>query len=270
MESLGIVVGVAVAVGIGLYIRLRSAPTALRMRSALIGVAVAAVVAAAAVYGPRLLSGANDTARADQALAEARTLPLVGLVLDDVPGAEARLRTALQEEIRNPTTKGPPRPLVVMSELRAAHIVPALKASDAADAMAVLAARNALLRYLHSVDLATCRELALTGIQRGDKLDPAGQKLLRDMLAAMEKAYRSGRAAIAASSAASRPVPADADIRTLLAEAGLTDADFEKLQSLARLSNEDACNLAIKLNQAPEKLPEDKRAPLARYLAAAQ
>lgn len=270
MESLGIIVGAAVAVGIGLYFRHRTAPSAQRTRSVLIGVVAAAVAAAIALYGSRFLSGTDDAARADQALAEARALPLVGFVLDDVPGAEARLRTALQEEIRNPTTQGPQRPLAVMSDLRASHIVPALKASDAADAMAVLAARNALMRYLRGVDLATCRELALTGIQRGDKLDAAGQKLLRDMLTAMEKAYRSGRAAIVASSAASRPVPPDAEIRTLLTEAGLTDTDFDKLQRLARLSNEEACDLAIKLNEAPGKLSADKSGPLARYLAAAQ
>ncbi len=51
-------------------------------------------------------------------------LPLVGLVLADVPDAETRLRASLREELRNPTTQGAPRPLVLVSELRTAHIVP--------------------------------------------------------------------------------------------------------------------------------------------------
>lgn len=62
----------------------------------------------------------------------------------------------------------------------------------------------------------------------------------------------------------------DADVAVVLGEAGLTPADFEKLRTLQRLSNEEACDLGIKLNEAPGKLPADKAGSLARYLAAAQ
>jgi hypothetical protein len=270
VEDLGIIIVVAAAVGVAVWLHGRNTGLTRRTLNTVIGLIVGGGAAAAVVYGFQSPSGSRDDARADQALAEARSLPLVGLVLDDIPGAEARLRKALRDEIRNPTTQGPPRPLAVMSELRATYIVPALKASDDADAASVLAIRNTLMHHLRSVDLATCRELALTGIQRGDKLDERGQKLMRDLLAAIEKAYRSGRAAIANSSAATRPVPADSEVGKLLTEAGLTTADFDKLQKLTRLSNEEACDLAIKLNEAPSKLPADKSGPLARYLAAAQ
>ena len=81
-----------------------------------------------------------------------------------------------------------------MSELRTTHIVPALKAADETSAAAAIDARAALLKHLKSTDLVVCKEFAVTGIQRSDKLDPAGQKLMSDLLAALEKAYRSGRA----------------------------------------------------------------------------
>jgi len=65
-------------------------------------------------------------------------------------------------------------------------------------------------------------------------------------------------------------VPNDTEARTLLVEAGLTPADFEKLQNLAKLSAEEACELGIRLNGTPSKLPADRAGGLARYLAAAQ
>ena len=270
MENLGIIVGIAVAVAVATYYGRRNAPRTQRARSSLIALVVAAVAAAAAVYGLRALSGGDEVAQADQALAEARALPMVGLVLDDVPGTEARLRAALREEIRSPTTDGPSRPLVLMSELRASHIVPALKASDDASALAVIGARVALLRYLQGANQAACQEFALVGIQRSDRLDEAGQKSLRGMLTALEAAYRSGRTAIAAGGAPARTTPSDTEAGALLDEAGFKATDLDKLRRLTRLSPGEACELAIKLNEAPAKLPADKSGPLARYLAAAQ
>ena len=62
-----------------------------------IGLVVAGVAAAAAMYGLKAVQDSGeDTAAVDQAMASARALPMVGLVLDDVPGAQ-----------RNPVTGGP-------------------------------------------------------------------------------------------------------------------------------------------------------------------
>ncbi len=266
MEQIAVVFVVALAAGAALYLFGRTVSSRQRLIRSLAAAVAGAVAAAGAVYGLQALTG-DDTQMVDNAMTEARTLPLVGLVLADVPDAETRLRASLREELRNPTTQGPPRPLVLMSELRAKHIVPALRAADAAEG--VLAARIALMRHLAGTNVAACRELALIGIQRADRLDAQGQKLMRDMLTAMEKAYRTGRAALS-SGAAQPPVPNDTEARTLLVEAGLASSDFEKLQNLAKLSNEEACELGIRLNGAPGKLPPDRAGGLARYLAAAQ
>lgn len=268
MEKIAIVVVITVAVAAIVYLFGRARPTTQRLQRTAVAAVAAAIAGGGTVYGLERLTG-NDAQLVDQAVTEARALPLVGLVLDDVPDAETRLRQALSEEMRNPTTQGPPRPLTLMAELRASHIVPALRATDAADAEAVLAARLALMRHLKSVDVATCRELALIGIQRGEKLDDMAQKLMREMLAAMEKAYRAGRAALKAGGAPPQ-TPSDAQAAVLLGEAGMTPADFDKLRTLARLSPGDACDIGIKLNETPAKLPADKAGPLARYLAAAQ
>lgn len=269
MEKIAVIVVVALAAGAALYLFGRTASSRQRLTRSVAAAIAGALAAAGAVYGLEALTG-DDTQMVDNAMVEARTLPLVGLVLADVPDAEPRLRASLREEIRNPTATGAPRPLVLMSELRATHIVPALKAADAADAEGVLAARIALMRHLRGTNVQACRELALIGIQHADRLDAQGQKLMREMLTAMEKAYRSGRAAMKANATAQLPVPNDTEARALLAEAGLTPADFERLQNLAKLSGEEACELGIKLNGTPSRLPPDKAGGLARYLAAAQ
>ena len=192
---------------------------------------------------------------------------MVGVVLDDVPGSENRLRAALKEELHRPTSEGVPRPVKLMRELRTDYVVPALRAADAPSAAAAIEARAALLRHLKSNDLMLCKEFALTGIQHAERLDAAGQKLMRDVLAALEKAYRSGRAAKPDEPPA---VVSDSEARTLLTEAGFTRDDFEQLGHLPRLNNEDACIIALKFNDAPAKLAAEKRAPLMRYMLTVQ
>ena len=269
MEKWAVIVGIAVAVAVVVFLRERHASQAQRRHAAVIGLAVAAV-AAAVVYGlAALQEGGEETAVVDQAIAKARGLPLVGVVLDDVPGSQGLLAAAVKEEIRQPTTEGVSRPMKLMRALRTEYVVPALMATDEASAAATIDARAALLKHLQRSDLVVCKEFALTGIQRSDKLDATGQKLLRDLLAALEKAYRSGRAA-KAGGAPPPAVASDAEARALLAEAGFTADDFDRLARLMRLSNEEACDIALKFNDAPAKLPADKRGLLMRYLLTVQ
>jgi hypothetical protein len=264
VENLGVIIGIAVAVALAVFFANRRAAQPQRLQAAAIGLVVAGVAAAAATYGLQAVQGGEDTAAVDQAMASARALPMVALVLDDVPGAQDRLREALREEIRQPTTQGPSRPFKLMSELRASHIVPALKAADEASVAAAIDARIALLKHLKSTDLVVCKEFAVTGIPRSDKLDPTSQKLMSDLLAALEKAYRSGRAGKAAGT--SLPVVAsDAEAHTLLTEAGFQAADFDRLKRLARLSVEEVCDMALKVNDASQKVSADKRGALMRY-----
>lgn len=267
VENVAVIAATTLAVAAIAYFFGRRLTKAIQTRRTLIAGFSAAVAASVAIIGVRAFV-TDDSKLIDKTVDEARALPLVGLVLDDVPGAEKRLRTSLREELRNPTTQGAPRPLLLMAELRSSHIVPALRASDAADARAVLDARVALMRHLRSTDIASCRELTLVGLHHPGKLDPKGQALMREMLASMEKAYRTGRAALQRGAMPSSP--SNAEAAALLSEAGLTVDDFERLANLALQSAEEACDLGIKLNEASRQLPAEKAAPLARYLAAAQ
>jgi hypothetical protein len=233
-----------------------------------IGLALAAVAALVLII-MKQREAAEETATLDRAIASARATPMVGVVLDDVPGAADRLRAALEEERRQPTTRGVPRPLAFMGELRANHVVPALKATDEKSAAVVLAAREAMLRHLQKTDLALCKEFAVTGIQHAERLDETGQVLLRDTLSALEQAYRAGRAA-RARGATPAAVASEAQAHDLLVEAGFQPADFDRLGRLPGLSNDEACEVAIRFNDAPARLPPDKRAALTRYILTVQ
>jgi hypothetical protein len=265
-----VVVGVAGVVAIVVFLRARELDRPQRLRSAAIGFAMAAIATGLVVYVVQMLrSSDEDSAVIDQAVASAHALPMVGVVLDDVPGSQQRLREALKEEMHRPTTEGVSRPLKLMRELRADYVVPALRAADEDSAAAAIKARSALLKHLQTTDLPVCKEFALTGIQQTERLDGTGQKLLRDVLAALERAYRSGRSVKSTDSAPPRVV-SDAEAHQLLAEAGFTAEEFDKLAHLSRLSEQDACTIALRFNEAPWKVAAEKRGPMMRYLLTVQ
>ena len=70
MEKLGVIIGIAVAVAIVVFLRDRRAAQGQRLRAAAIGLVVAGVAAAAAVYGlAAMRENGEETASVDQAMA---------------------------------------------------------------------------------------------------------------------------------------------------------------------------------------------------------
>jgi hypothetical protein len=203
----------------------------------------------------------KSNSQTETTLAEMRALPLVGAMIADNPDAEARLKAAIQEEINNPSADGTTRPLALIADLRRQYILPALKASDDASAMAAVAARAALAAHLQKASPPACREFAAGGIQRPDRLDGEGQRLFRNVLQALETAYRNGRA-----NGKPLPMPSRAEILDLLRDAGFQKVDFDRLNAFASLSNEVACEIELKVDQVPPKLPADKRGAFARFV----
>jgi hypothetical protein len=226
-------------------------------RIVLIAVAAAAVVAA--TIGGWIVARPSDT---DRAMAELRSLPLVGLVMTDVPDIEARLRAGIDEELRKPTQQGPSRTFLLVSEIRRNYIGPALAAADDASADAVMTARAELVRHLQQTDPPICREFSGEGIRRIDRLDSTGQRLFRNVLSAMEAAYRNGRAA----GAKPRPVASDKEFVAMLGEAGFTPEDFHKLDNHHAISDAEVCALELRIDTAPARLGADKRGAFSRYM----
>ena len=259
-------VGLAVALGLGLW-RRRALRRQSPARGALeIGIVMLVAIAAGALTHRLLPAGGAAAHDVDSTMAALKRSPLIRLVIADVPGTEQRLRTALEEDERNPVPQGATRALATIGELRARHIVPALKAADDTSALAAVAARLAFVRHLQARDLGTCRTFALVGLQRPDLLDARGQELFEATLKALEDAYRNGRDA----KFVARRTPDGTEFNALLAEAGFQSVDIEKLGKLAELPEAEACGLAARFNAAPTRLASDKGGALARHLLANQ
>jgi hypothetical protein len=203
----------------------------------------------------------SSNSPAANALAELRSLPLVGAMMADNPAAEARMKAAIQEELANPTQGGTTRPLALIADLRRQYVLPALRGADDASVLAAVAARAALASYLQKANPPACREFAAGGIQQPDRLDGEGRRLFRNVLQALETAYRNGRA-----SGKAMPIASRAEILDMLREAGFQKIDFDRLNAFPMLSNDIACEVELKVDQVPPKLPADKRGAFARFV----
>lgn len=232
----------------------------MKRNSTIVLVLVAGVVAVAlAVWAVRSFTGSADT---EQAMAAYRAQPLVGQVLADNPAIAAKLRGAIEEDQRHPQA-GQSRVFDTIAKLRQTVIAPTVAAADDAGALAVMKARIALVNYLQKHDIVACRQFAAEGIQDITRLDDEGQQLFRATLAAMEAAYRNGKA-----NGGKGALPSAEEFHAMLQTAGFTDDDFAKLRDAAKLTDTDFCILELKIDEAPDKLPDDKRGPFARFVIA--
>lgn len=223
------------------------------------GLLTAVILLALVGTGWALIRGRSPV---DSTLDTIRRMPLIGLVVADDPDVESRMRAAIEEEARNPTTLGGlSRPYALVADLRRHYVLPALRAADDATAVAAVAARAALVRHLRRVDVAACRGFSVGALQRPDSLDPEGRRLFGLWQQAVEAAYRSGKA-----TAQPRPLPTRPEIVELLKQAGFQKVDFDRLNAFRHLSNEASCDIELLVDSVPPSLPADKQGPFARYM----
>jgi len=182
-------------------------------------------------------------------------------VMADNPAAEGRMRAAIEEEMRNPTQSGPSRPFLLMTELRQQYVVPALRGADDASVLAALAARADFARTLRRADPAACRQFAAGALLRPDLLDAEGRRLFDMVLGSLEAAWRNGKVR-----GRPQPVLTREELVTSLQQADFTPADFDRLNAFQTLSNEESCDLEIKLDTAVVMLPRDKQGAFARAI----
>jgi hypothetical protein len=224
------------------------------------GIGLVVIVTAAAVaWGAWRLGG--GVGPVDQALDEVRRLPLIGPVMADNPTAESRMRAAIEEELRSPTQSGPSRPFILMTELRQQYVVPSLRGADDASALAALAARADFARYLRRDDPAACRQFALGALLRPDLLDAEGRRLFDMVLGSLEAAWRNGKVR-----GQPQPVLTREELLASLRQADFTPGDFDRLNTFQTLSNEEACDLEIKLDSTVVMLPPGKQGAFARAI----
>jgi hypothetical protein len=219
---------------------------------------LAAIVLVAIVWGGwTLIRGKSEV---DTALDQIRRVPLIGPVMAENSSVESRMRSAIEEELKNPTRTGLSRPFSLVAEIRRQYIVPSLRAADDASALAAVAARAALVGHLRRTDTAACRQMALGALQRPDLLDTEGQRLFAEVLQTLEAAWRNGKAG------KPQPVLNREEVVAVLQQGGFTKADFDRLAAFATLSNEVSCDVELKVDSMPPQLPADKRGAFARYI----
>ena len=265
MDSIGIVVGVAVAVAVGVLFRRKGRPASpLGRAGQLVGIMLAAGLAAAvASLGIAYLRyelGGPATADIDRALQATRELPLVGLVMAEHPDVEAKLRAAIEEDVRHPIP-GASRANRAGGEMRDQYIIPTLRKADDASVLAAIAGQESLMRHMQAADVRLCRDVGLSGLRDPTRLDAEGQSLFRKALALQEDAYRSGKGAATAPRRLT-----DAELAAVLERAGFGAEDFKQLGNMDKLPYPKACAATVKLYGAPAKLPPPEGAQLSRWL----
>ncbi len=199
----------------------------------------------------------------DRAVADFKATPLVGLAIADNPDAEKAIRQALADDQRQPVAPGvPSRATYAIGSVSRDYIRPMLAAADDASVIAVMGARFALATQLRKDDPQTCRDFAMNAAQRVERFSPEGRALFNDYIVKMEAAYRSGR------STKGKPMPmaTPPEIVQMLGQTGFTRDDLDALNRFASLPSLRACDIDLKIDGAPPRLPPEKRAPFARFV----
>ncbi len=263
---LGAVIGVAVAVVLG---RRKIAGTGRQSpgRIALIVLAAAGAAAIGAFAASFVLSrvggdgAVSRQATIERAMAEIKATPLIGLVAAEHPEVDQQFRRAIEAEMQSPDNNR--RTFEAGAAARQRYVLPALRAADDATALRAVKAMETFALYLQKKDVATCRAFGLEGIRNPAALDREGGRLFRDVMAAQEDAYRSGKGKTPAT-----PPLTDQEGARLLIAGGVSPADFDALQKADRLPPAEMCAITVKLYAAPSIVPASEGGKLARYLLA--
>lgn len=223
-----------------------------------------ALIGALAGVGREFANVGLNVRSTENALASIREVPLVGLVLQDYPEAEARVRDAVERDRRAPHRSGPSEVVLTVRELSRQYIVPMLRRASDESIMDVARTRAELAGHLQESGPSECRSFILTSIERVELLPAEARRLFDQALQVMQAAYRSGRSGSRQTDA----VIDDERAGAILVEAGFEDADFDRLEKLYTLSAPEVCELGTRLLRAPSLVPRKQGADLARYLAA--
>jgi hypothetical protein len=226
------------------------------------GIVIAAGAAAGHVGFDSVDGWLSDSTPVDRALADIQGSPLLGPVIKEFPEAQAKLRTAIAQDLRNPPKNAPSQTFLASLEIRRAYIVPALRRASDEAILTVSAAQADLVKRLRVSNLPTCRAFLLTGIEHPDRLGRDERQSFDRLLKVTEQAYLSGRSGARPSDS----IIGDERAAQLLKVVGFNLSDFKRIQQLSSLGAADVCGYGLRLTQAPASMRPVLNADLARYL----
>lgn len=203
--------------------------------------------------------------RADAGFREMMSLPLIGLLIREVPAARSQIETAIDQYARanDPQTSkvALTRAREVVASLRKEHVPVALKRAPDIDIVRIWRAQGSVAEYLLQTDLGRCREYSEYGIRDINSLDQRGRVLFTEALKTTEVAFLSGRI-----SNTEYPVFHADEAALLFAEFGFTSADFDVLADTAKHTDHEVCATMNKMYAGVLSLPEDKAVQLMRTI----
>jgi hypothetical protein len=222
----------------------------------------AGLASAVAAWGADQLMGrAPAIDRIDTIVADIRTTPLVGLLLEDVPDAEEELREALSRDLADGRSQDEINRTAFDfgRRLVAEHSRDALLAAGDELILEVWEASRELVLWLARSEAERCSEplgQALADL----KADETFLELTARNLSAMERAYLDGRGV----------PPRDLiELETLAAlmieHLGFTGREFDVLADPLSATAQEQCEVGLLVWTPLDRLPEALRAPYARY-----
>ncbi len=239
------------------------APVGIPKRNVVLVAIIAVLLAAATGLVLTIQLESVPLSPLEQVIVNLRATPLIGQAIKDNPQAEKEIREAMLEDQREPVAPGvPARAFYAVGAVSRDYIRPMLAAADDKTVIAVMAARFALATQLRKDDPQSCRDFAMNGVQPVSQLTPEARALFNDFLAKMETAYRSGRSNGGKPQAMATPP----EMIQMLTETGFSNDDLEGLNRFAALPSLRACDIDLKIDGAPPKLPPDKQAAFSRFV----
>ena len=239
------------------------APLRIPKRNVVLVAIIAILLAAAAGLMLTIQLEIVPLSPGEQVIVNLRATPLIGQAIKDNPEAEKSIREAMLEDQREPVAPGvPARAFYAVGAVSRDYIRPMLAAANDTTVIAVMAARFALATQLRKDDPQSCRDFAMNGVQPVSQLTPDGRALFNDFLAKMEAAYRNGRS----NGGKPQPMATPPEMVQMLTQTGFTNDDLEALNRFAALPSLRACDIDLKIDGAPARLPADKQAAFSRFV----
>lgn len=256
---IGIVLGIALASWLQ---RRRGDQKASRLRNlaeTVLIAGVAGIAAFSARYGVRHLEAYFRTdSYIDRSLAQAKKLPLIRRLIEDVPGAEQTIREALKQDRGAGSSDAS---FKAIASLRTQYAMPAFRAADDQKILAMWQANGRVMRWLAENDVPRCAEFFSRGLQEPDKLGSEFMVHFNNLLVATEVAYDNGRGKPA------REVVDDEVLGTIIIDDfGMDEESILAVLEPANADPRTLCGVGLLWSDEIERVPFERRVPFVRRL----
>jgi hypothetical protein len=200
---------------------------------------------------------AMHTQKVDEGMRTMMNMPMAGVLIREIPGAEAKIREAVETYARAENEASSSAAMLrareILVNLRKENLPSALKRASDADIVRLWQALGALAEHLAQTNVALCRQFSESGIQNMNDLDGEGRSLFMQSLRATEVAFLSGRLANFEHELFPLENIADAFVAM-----GFTEEDLQIIADSDKRTDVEVCSVTNKMYSGALTLPESK------------